>query len=331
MVSLSYNPSITNLKKLDFFMRYLIGFLFALALFAQPQPVQAGIFGGYFDTDSAKDMTIPAYATTFQETLFTEYLALSDSRTGDFDFVDGEHFNHKARSAVRRHAIHTDRMMDRRLDDQENKQLTDALLRLDGVYYGGGRELAPKPTAIAQVAFDCWIEAAEANRDEDIAQCKNRFMEAIEAAEKLAVYDLVVLRFEPVDIPEIQAAQPAATPQPPSVPPQEYYLVYFKFDSTDFTATGQRNLRKAVRDLQEIPQLKMDLVAHADRSGPREYNMQLSQRRAERVLNELTDAGVDTSRLKIVEAVGETRPLIPTGDGIKNQQNRVVEIDLSAN
>ncbi len=312
-------------------MRYLIAFLFVLAFFAQPQPAQAGIFGGYFDTDSAKDMTIPDYATSFQKTLFNEYLALSDDRTGDFDFVDGEHFNHKARSAVRRHAIHTDRMMDRRLDDQENMDLTNALLRLEGVYHGGGRELAPTPTAIAQVAFDCWIEAAEANRNDDITACKNRFMEAIEAAEKLAVYDLVVLRFEPVEIPEIQTAQPAATPQPPTLPPQEYYLVYFQFDSTDFTPTGQRNLRKAIRDLQEIPQLNIDLVAHADRAGPQEYNMQLSQRRAERVLNELTDAGVDTSRLKVVEAVGETRSLIPTNDGIRNQQNRVVEIDLSAN
>jgi OOP family OmpA-OmpF porin len=313
----------------DFDMRFLTILMFAVAFLVSP--AQAGIFGGYFDTDSADDLSVPDYATPFQKTLFSEYLALSDDRTGDFDFIDGEHFNHKARSAARRHAIHTDRVMDRRLDNQEYRTLTNALLRLEAVYYGGGRELAPTPTAIAQVAFDCWIEAAESNRSEDVQRCKARFMEAIEEAEKLATYDLVVLRFEPVEVPEIETAQPVSAPQPPSVPPQEYYLVYFKFDSTDFTNTGQRNLRKAIRDLQDIPQLKIDLVAHADRSGPSEYNMKLSQRRAERVLNELTDAGVDTSRLKIVEAVGETRPLIPTGDGIKNQQNRVVEIDLSAN
>ncbi len=46
------------------------------------------------------------------------------------------------------------------------------------------------------------------------------------------------------------------------------------------------------------------------------------------VLNKMAAAGIPQDRLVIVQAVGESKPLIPTADGVKEAGNRVVEIDL---
>ena len=67
------------------------------------------------------------------------------------------------------------------------------------------------------------------------------------------------------------------------------------------------------------------MAAHADRSGPSAYNRRLSQRRAEAVAAELVRHGIRTEQIAF-RAFGETRPLVPTRDGVRETQNRRVEI-----
>ncbi|MCH2396367.1 OmpA family protein, partial [Oceanibaculum sp.] len=67
------------------------------------------------------------------------------------------------------------------------------------------------------------------------------------------------------------------------------------------------------------------LIGHADRSGPAADNMALSQRRASSVQTALTADGVTAGQISS-EARGETDPLVPTADGVREPQNRRVEI-----
>jgi opacity protein-like surface antigen len=68
-------------------------------------------------------------------------------------------------------------------------------------------------------------------------------------------------------------------------------------------------------------------LGHADRSGTPQYNQRLSERRAQAVAAELERRGVARSNMAI-QAFGESRPLVPTADGVREPQNRRVEIVL---
>jgi outer membrane protein OmpA-like peptidoglycan-associated protein len=67
------------------------------------------------------------------------------------------------------------------------------------------------------------------------------------------------------------------------------------------------------------------VTGHTDRPGPESYNMALSLRRANAVKEALVRDGVPESAITIV-GKGETQPLIPTADNVREPQNRRVEI-----
>jgi OOP family OmpA-OmpF porin len=280
---------------------------------------QAAILSGIHDTDSAKGL--PSTGLEFTQNLHKEYSALSNDRDNHGDSADGELFNHKALFAQRRAGVQIETVNDRDLDGKQRTVFYQATNRLNFVYDAGGRELAPVETAVGQVAFDCWIEAEERHDGSDAASCKKKFEDAMAAAEGKVKYTL-----GQVETPA--PPQPAPAAPAVQVPPQEYYILPFIFDKTVMTAEGEQQLAKAIGDLKNLDQLKISIRAHADRSGADDYNVKLSRRRAEAVLNRLSAAGIPQQRLRIVEAVGEKRSMVPTADGVKEQRNRVVELDL---
>ena len=278
----------------------------------------AGPFDGWYDEDTSFSQR--AAGQVFHQTLFTEYQKLSKDRNrGWGDGIDAELFNHKAWLASTRTSVQEDSVNDRKLSVEDQRVFMAAQDRLHTVFDKGGREHAAVETGVAQVSYDCWIEATERQDAGDAKACKDKFERAIAAAEAKSPYELG----------QVKLPEPAPAPAPvPSKPFKDYYRVPFVFDKTNITPDGESVLAEAIRDAQAHPDLKIALRAHADRSGPDGYNLKLSKRRAEQILNRMSAAGVDQNRLRIVEAVGEKRSLIPTADGVKEQGNRVVEIDL---
>jgi OOP family OmpA-OmpF porin len=290
--------------------RRLLGACFALAI---PATAQAGPFDGFmvgiFDTDSG--FNLDTSGIVFMNTLNDGYMGLSDSRTGGFDLHDGEHFNGKARTAARRSMVPMDEVTDRELTESDHAALSQAYLRLRRAFVRGAKEVAPVDTGYAQVAYDCWIEAAEAGRTDDAERCRAEFMDRMARIEELANYGL---------------REASLTPPAEPVEP-ERYMVYFQFDSTVMTQAGRESLERAIRDALSDPNTTVKLVGHADTSGPDGYNQRLSERRTDTVRQEMLTAGIDASRF-MADSVGEGMPLVPTGDGVRNPFNRVVEIDL---
>ncbi len=72
---------------------------------------------------------------------------------------------------------------------------------------------------------------------------------------------------------------------------------------------------------------RIEIAGHADRAGTPQYNQRLSERRAQAVAAELERRGIARSAMT-VQAFGESRPLVPTADGVREPQNRRVEIVL---
>src|SRR3546814_18655927 len=67
------------------------------------------------------------------------------------------------------------------------------------------------------------------------------------------------------------------------------------------------------------------LAGHADRSGPADYNVGLSQRRADSVKGYMTSHAIPEGVIS-TDAFGESRPRVDTADGVREGQNRRVEI-----
>lgn len=268
-----------------------------------------------YDPNSAEGLEPTGIA--FSNALYDGYLDLSKARRAAWDPKDGELFNHKARTAARRSLVLPDWPSDRDLPDSDRAVFKSALDFMNSGFDRGAREVVPGAAARAQVAYDCWIEAAEFEREDEIKDCRQAFWDAMDEVSAAADYALT-----DADFRRRKAPMMAAVPAQP-----EGYLVYFEWDKTSLTPAGQAALLEGIRAAQNRPDTEIMLIGHADRSGAPGYNQGLSEQRALVVIQALTEAGVTRSRIAW-DAVGENQPLVPTADGVREQGNRVVEIDL---
>ncbi len=281
-------------------------------------PLPATLVGwGAFDTHTAEEQEPAGIA--FSNGLYAGYMDLASSRRAAVgsDWVDSERFNHKARTAGKRSITLPDRESDRVLSEFDRPIFHAAMFRLYAAFDRGGREVAPEDAATAQVSYDCWLEATEYSREEEAKACRSAFEAALARVEQVADYKLTEVAFVPSGVPQMAAM----APQP------EGYLVYFEWDSTNMTPAGRAALQEAIRSAQEMAETRIALIGHADTSGQKAYNQTLSEKRALVVIQNMTAAGISRARISW-DAFGQTRLLVPTADGVREQGNRVVEVDL---
>jgi outer membrane protein OmpA-like peptidoglycan-associated protein len=124
------------------------------------------------------------------------------------------------------------------------------------------------------------------------------------------------------------AAAAAAVVAPVAAPTlARTYLVFFDWDKADLTERAKQIITEAAGAARKTQTTRIEVAGHADRSGTPAYNQKLSQRRADAVAAELVRQGIGRNEIA-VSAYGETRPLVPTADGVREPQNRRVEIVL---
>jgi OOP family OmpA-OmpF porin len=126
------------------------------------------------------------------------------------------------------------------------------------------------------------------------------------------------------------APAPAPVAPAPQLPPQtasRTYLVFFDWDRADLTARARQIIADAASATTKVAVTRIDVSGNADLSGTAQYNQALSLRRAEAVAAELVRDGVARSSIDI-HAYGDSRPLVPTARGVREPQNRRVEIVL---
>ncbi len=122
---------------------------------------------------------------------------------------------------------------------------------------------------------------------------------------------------------------PAPTPPPPPAPEVVCtpgpYIVFFEWDKSDITPEASGILDNAISAYQSCGNAQVMLAGHADKSGSATYNVGLSQRRADSVRSYLSGRGIPDGVIGS-EAFGESRPRVETADGVRELQNRRVEI-----
>ena len=109
--------------------------------------------------------------------------------------------------------------------------------------------------------------------------------------------------------------------------PARTYLVFFDWDRSDLSDRARQIVAEAAQNSTRVQTTQIEVQGNADRSGTPAYNQRLSLRRAQTVAAELVRDGVNQSAIAI-QAFGDTRPLVQTAAGVREPQNRRVEIIL---
>lgn len=124
--------------------------------------------------------------------------------------------------------------------------------------------------------------------------------------------------------PPMAAPAAAAAPAPA---PARSYLVFFDWDKASLSDRARAIIHEAAVSSAKVKVTRIAVNGYTDTSGTAKYNMGLSVRRAQAVAAELVRDGVPKSAITI-KGFGETHPLVATGPGVREPQNRRVEIIL---
>jgi OmpA-OmpF porin, OOP family len=183
----------------------------------------------------------------------------------------------------------------------------------------------PQAAAMQQLKYDCWIEQLAEQQYDQAAVCTPTMQVAAVA-------------------PFVPAPQAAA----PCVANPDGYnqfgtlckvsVVNFGFDRYDLMRPGQSSdskqtaaeqaasLDHIVRQAISIKPARIDVMGRTDASGPNSYNYGLSDCRAQSVVAALRARGLPASVETRIVPLGETDLIVPTGDGVRDAQNRVVMV-----
>jgi outer membrane protein OmpA-like peptidoglycan-associated protein len=103
----------------------------------------------------------------------------------------------------------------------------------------------------------------------------------------------------------------------------------FAFDSDELGAGARVNLQKFAASLGKYPRTNSLIIGHTDSRGTGEYNVSLSERRAQSAVEFLSVQGVDRTRMR-TSARGSTEPIATNETDAGRQQNRRIEVAIYA-
>ena len=245
-----------------------------------------------WDIDDVRNMA--PQGSAFSQGLREGYIELADSEPAELFRSSYDHFIRKAVGSAKGLAIMPDMVSLRSLGDAQVDELSAARARLMAGLEGNGRLKVPDAAARAQTSFDCWLENEGEGDLAGAAECKAAFEAAMAEAEQAR------------DIGNV-------------------YLVFFAWDRADITPVAATILDQVANDFAEGEVPTLVLSGHTDTTGTAEYNMALSERRARAVAAELVARGVPETALEVTW-FGETQLRVPTGDNVREPQNRRVEM-----
>ncbi|MBN1964404.1 MAG: OmpA family protein [Anaerolineae bacterium] len=187
----------------------------------------------------------------------------------------------------------------------------------------------PHGAAVQQLKYDCWIEQMSEQQYNQAALCSPTLQTAAAAPAPAA------------------APRPASTASLCMQDPNGYNesgtlcrvsVVNFAFDRYDLLRPGQdsvggqtaaeqaASLDQIMRQVDTIKPARIDVMGRTDSSGTDAYNYGLSDCRAQSVVAALRARGLPASVETRIIPMGQTDLILPTGDGVREAQNRVVMV-----
>ena len=103
------------------------------------------------------------------------------------------------------------------------------------------------------------------------------------------------------------------------------FNVFFAFDSAELDSVSRQVVADAAESYRSSGEAQVNVIGHTDTVGNAEYNLRLSERRADAVQAALVRDGVPAASIVTI-ARGQEGLLVPTADGVRMPENRRVEI-----
>lgn len=176
--------------------------------------------------------------------------------------------------------------------------------RLNAAIAGGAKTRDPEDLAIAQVSFDCMIRDWCPVYKDVLDGCRKRFEDAMA---------------------KLGGPRPAAAV--PAAPAASDFWVYFDFNRFNVRADAARILDTVVAAIRQLRTKQVVVTGHTDTVGSSEYNLRLSQERAQSAKNYLVQHGVPAGSIVTI-GKGKTDLRVPTPDNVREQENRNVHVEL---
>lgn len=106
--------------------------------------------------------------------------------------------------------------------------------------------------------------------------------------------------------------------------------ILFGFDSYSLSQDSREKLERLAETLKDYNETNILVAGHTDNVGTDNYNMKLSEKRADAVASFLSSKGVKRSRMA-VNGYGESTPLVDNTTESGRDKNRRVELAIVAN
>lgn len=103
--------------------------------------------------------------------------------------------------------------------------------------------------------------------------------------------------------------------------------IFFDYDKAILGPESESELTRLVSFLSSHPELRIEISGHTDNHGTDEYNSNLSQARAQAVLDYVISKGISSSRL-VAKGYGESKPIDTNETDAGRQMNRRVEFTI---
>lgn len=132
------------------------------------------------------------------------------------------------------------------------------------------------------------------------------------------------------DVPVAPPVTIIPPPQPPQRRPDQcdddtVGMVFFDFDSAIIRPDANSTLNTVTQNIAVCGWTSLSVIGHTDQAGSADYNIPLSQERANAVVEALRGRNIGNVQID-VGAQGESNPRVPLPDGTRSPQNRRVEI-----
>ncbi len=267
-----------------------------------------------YDLEMVKNM--PPAGSAFQTALQREYLKVAYDEDQEDDWKDAGYFADKAIMAAKGSDVPPQEIGEREIPDAHKKELGFARSSLMNALAEKDKVGNVAALARAQAQFDCWLQEQEEDQQPvDIANCRLAFEKSMSL--------LKMAKATPAPKPMAAAAPAPAKKMMEAMT----FVVYFGHDSVKLSAESGHTIGKAIMAINHTKPKLVQIGGHADTSGDITYNNALSDRRAKAVSKLIMAGGFDNKLVKDA-MFGEDFPAVDTGDGVKNDKNRRVEIKL---
>ncbi|PZQ48091.1 MAG: OmpA family protein [Micavibrio aeruginosavorus] len=276
-----------------------------------------------FDEVDALNEAQPV-GSPFTQKLTAEYRDFVDAEKGSMkDHADALHFARKGLASARGDVVMPEPLGDWNIQPEFMDELSTGRNRMIAMFDLGAREMYPDVSAVAQSRYDCWMEQQEENfQPDDINRCKREFLAALEQLEGAM----------PAAPPAAPAPAPAdnplnVDPNAPMAVENAMYLVFFDWDQSTLGPGAQSVLDAVAAEASKRSLNAINVVGHADRSGPNDYNQKLGMRRANAVRDALAQRGIAANIIN-VSSRGEDERLVETPDNVREPANRRAQISF---